>query len=158
MRDHGGFEHNARPCASLPSWRALPGFKGLNLTYEVREGIATHEAAYAPGFKPEYPGRGTSRPRWWTSRTPSLRGPRPGRRLRSGLLSLRSFRSDLSAGPGPGRGFDLLRFSRALPRDPGAPGAGLLITAAIEPPTSGWKPPGVESAEGVRQHPSAWRP
>jgi len=60
MQDHGGFEHNAQALRILTHLEErYPGFKGLNLTYEVLEGIATHEAAYAPGFKPDYPGQGT---------------------------------------------------------------------------------------------------
>lgn len=60
MQDHGGFEHNAQALRLLTHLEErYPGFKGLNLTYEVLEGIATHEAAYAPGFKPDYPGQGT---------------------------------------------------------------------------------------------------
>ncbi|RII27497.1 MAG: deoxyguanosinetriphosphate triphosphohydrolase [Geobacter sp.] len=47
MRDHGGFEHN------LQSFRVVdeleeryPGFNGLNLTWEVREGIIKHASPY----------------------------------------------------------------------------------------------------------------
>ena len=60
MRDHGGFEHNAQALRILTQLEVrYPSFKGLNLTHEVLEGIATHEAAYTPGFKPEYEGKGT---------------------------------------------------------------------------------------------------
>ncbi len=47
MRDYGGFEHN------LQSFRVVdeleeryPGFNGLNLTWEVREGIIKHSSPY----------------------------------------------------------------------------------------------------------------
>ncbi len=60
MRDHGGFEHNAQALRILTHLEErYPGFKGLNLTYEVLEGIATHETPYSPGFKPLYEGQGT---------------------------------------------------------------------------------------------------
>ena len=60
MQDHGGFEHNAQALRILTHLEVrYPGFRGLNLTYEVLEGIATHEAAYSPGFKPLYEGQGT---------------------------------------------------------------------------------------------------
>lgn len=76
MQDHGGFEHNAQALRILTHLEVrYPGFRGLNLTYEVLEGIATHEAAYSPGFKPLYEGQGTLGPRWWTSPTPSPTPP-----------------------------------------------------------------------------------
>ncbi len=60
MRDHGGFEHNAQALRILTHLEVrYPGFRGLNLTYEVLEGIATHETPYAPSFKPAYQGQGT---------------------------------------------------------------------------------------------------
>ncbi|WP_337843892.1 deoxyguanosinetriphosphate triphosphohydrolase [Thermus sp.] len=60
MKDHGGFEHNAQALRILTHLEVrYPGFRGLNLTHEVLEGIATHETAYAPGFKPAYEGQGT---------------------------------------------------------------------------------------------------
>ncbi|MBI2355037.1 MAG: deoxyguanosinetriphosphate triphosphohydrolase [Deltaproteobacteria bacterium] len=47
MKDHGGFEHN------LQSFRVVdeleeryPGFNGLNLTWELREGIVKHASPY----------------------------------------------------------------------------------------------------------------
>jgi dGTPase len=47
MHDHGGFEHN------LQSFRVVdeleeryPGFNGLNLTWELREGIVKHASPY----------------------------------------------------------------------------------------------------------------
>ncbi len=47
MRDHGGFEHNLQSLrvVDLLEFR-YPGFRGLNLTYEVREGIAKHSTPY----------------------------------------------------------------------------------------------------------------
>lgn len=60
MQAHGGFEHNAQALRLLTQLEIrYPGFKGLNLTYEVLEGIATHEAAYTTGFTPTYEGQGT---------------------------------------------------------------------------------------------------
>ena len=47
MEAHGGFEHN---CQSLRVVEELeqkyPGFSGLNLTWEVREGLAKHQTSY----------------------------------------------------------------------------------------------------------------
>ncbi|HEU4752401.1 MAG TPA: dNTP triphosphohydrolase, partial [Armatimonadota bacterium] len=49
MRDHGGFEHNRQglrvvDCLEL----RYPDFPGLNLTWEVREGIAKHSKSFDP--------------------------------------------------------------------------------------------------------------
>ncbi len=61
MRDHGGFEHNRQTLRILEVLeRRYPSFPGLNLTWEVREGIIKHrpdtDAAapgeYAPGESP----------------------------------------------------------------------------------------------------------
>ncbi len=47
MKDHGGFEHNRQSLriVTLLEHR-YPKFPGLNLTYEVREGIAKHATPY----------------------------------------------------------------------------------------------------------------
>jgi dGTPase len=61
MRDHGGFEHNRQTLRILEVLeRRYPDFPGLNLTWEVREGIAKHRPdtdavappEYAPGEAP----------------------------------------------------------------------------------------------------------
>jgi len=61
MRDHGGFEHNRQTLRILEVLeRRYPAFPGLNLTWEVREGIIKHRpdsdaaapAEYAPGEAP----------------------------------------------------------------------------------------------------------
>jgi len=43
MKDHGGFEHNKQGLR-IVDWleRRYPEFRGLNLTFEVREGIIKH--------------------------------------------------------------------------------------------------------------------
>ncbi len=47
MTNHGGFDHNAQSLRIVTHLeQRYPGFRGLNLTYEVREGIAKHETAY----------------------------------------------------------------------------------------------------------------
>jgi dGTPase len=54
MREHGGFDHNrqsARVVELLEN--AYPNFPGLNLTFEVREGLRKHEAFYDPPAKGE---------------------------------------------------------------------------------------------------------
>jgi dGTPase len=61
MRDHGGFEHNRQTLRILEVLeRRYPEFPGLNLTWEVREGIIKHRpdsdatapAEYLPGEAP----------------------------------------------------------------------------------------------------------
>ena len=61
MQAHGGFEHNRQTLRILEVLeRRYPDFPGLNLTWEVREGIAKHKpesdatapADYAPGEAP----------------------------------------------------------------------------------------------------------
>lgn len=61
MRDHGGFEHNQQTLRILEELeRRYPEFPGLNLTWEVREGIIKHKpesdphapVEYAPGEAP----------------------------------------------------------------------------------------------------------
>ncbi len=43
MRDHGGFEHNVQSLRIVEVLEArYPAFPGLNLTWEVRDGIAKH--------------------------------------------------------------------------------------------------------------------
>jgi len=47
MADHGGFEHNAQGLRVVDSLEErYPGFHGLNLTYEVREGIVKHSTFF----------------------------------------------------------------------------------------------------------------
>lgn len=49
MREHGGFDHNrqSRRVVELLE-AAYPAFPGLNLTFEVREGLQKHQAFYDP--------------------------------------------------------------------------------------------------------------
>ena len=61
MQSHGGFDHNAQSLRTV-DWIEVryPDFRGLNLTFEVREGIIKHSAfkgrAAAQEFDPElYP-------------------------------------------------------------------------------------------------------
>jgi dGTPase len=47
MKDHGGFEHNQQTLRVVDLLEEkYPDFPGLNLTYEVREGIMKHETIY----------------------------------------------------------------------------------------------------------------
>jgi dGTPase len=47
MRDFGGFNHQAQSLRVVDDLEErFPEHRGLNLTYEVREGIAKHETAY----------------------------------------------------------------------------------------------------------------
>jgi dGTPase len=60
MRDHGGFEHNRHGVRIIDILEhPYPQFRGLNLTYEVRECMAKHETQYdqpiAEGFDAALP-------------------------------------------------------------------------------------------------------
>jgi len=47
MRDHGGFEHNMQALRTVDEIEThSPGFRGLNLTYETREGLVKHRTEY----------------------------------------------------------------------------------------------------------------
>ncbi|MEP7078086.1 MAG: deoxyguanosinetriphosphate triphosphohydrolase [Chthoniobacterales bacterium] len=49
MREHGGFEHNRQSLRVVELLEnAYPGFPGLNLTFEVCEGLQKHQAFYDP--------------------------------------------------------------------------------------------------------------
>jgi dGTPase len=49
MRDHGGFDHNKQSQRVVELLEnAYPKFPGLNLTFEVREGLKKHQAFYDP--------------------------------------------------------------------------------------------------------------
>ena len=61
MKEHGGFEHNRQSLRIVDCLEErYPGFEGLNLTFETREGIIKHSSDYdKPGdtaaaeFEPE---------------------------------------------------------------------------------------------------------
>jgi len=47
MREHGGFDHNRQSLRVVELLEATyPNFPGLNLTFEVREGLHKHQASY----------------------------------------------------------------------------------------------------------------
>src|SRR5687768_16651883 len=55
MKDHGGFEHNAQTLRILEELeQRYPAFPGLNLTWEVREGIIKHNPKSDPHAPEEY--------------------------------------------------------------------------------------------------------
>ena len=61
MADDGGFDHNRQSLRIVTELeRRFPEFPGLNLTWEVREGIVKHETEYdvadAQGYDPELRG------------------------------------------------------------------------------------------------------
>lgn len=61
MKKHGGFDHNQQTLRIVTHLeRRYVDFPGLNLTYEVREGIVKHETEYdvssAEGYRPELRG------------------------------------------------------------------------------------------------------
>jgi len=58
MAEHGGFDHNKQSMRIVTDLeRRYPGLPGLNLTWEVREGIVKHETEYdisdAQGYEPD---------------------------------------------------------------------------------------------------------
>jgi dGTPase len=58
MRTHGGFEHNAQSLRIVDELEErYPTFRGLNLTWEVREGVVKHSPPYdkplARDFEPQ---------------------------------------------------------------------------------------------------------
>ncbi len=61
MRDYGGFDHNKQSLRIVTQLeRRYPDFPGLNLTWEVREGMVKHESEYdvvdASEYNPELRG------------------------------------------------------------------------------------------------------
>ena len=61
MKDYGGFDHNRQSLRIITELeQRYPNWPGLNLTWEVREGIVKHETDYdisdAAGFDPELRG------------------------------------------------------------------------------------------------------
>lgn len=55
MADHGGFDHNKQSLRIVTKLeRRYPDFDGLNLTWEVREGIVKHETEYDIADASEY--------------------------------------------------------------------------------------------------------
>lgn len=61
MRDYGGFDHNKQSLRIVTKLeKRYPDFPGLNLSWEVREGIVKHESEYdiadASEFNPELRG------------------------------------------------------------------------------------------------------
>ena len=55
MKDHGGFDHNRQSLRVVEVLeRKYPRFEGLNLSWEVREGLAKHETGFdvPPGGAP----------------------------------------------------------------------------------------------------------
>src|SRR5438093_8811992 len=62
MKGHGGFEHNRQSLRVVEELeQKYPGFAGLNLTWEVREGLAKHETIYDhPGNRRGFEARSAS--------------------------------------------------------------------------------------------------
>jgi len=59
MRGHGGFEHNHHSLRIVEELeQKYPGFSGLNLSWEVLEGLAKHQTAFdRPGVKKDFVAR-----------------------------------------------------------------------------------------------------
>src|SRR5207302_1449554 len=62
MKDHGGFEHNRQSLRVVEELeQKYPGFSGLNLTWEVREGLAKHQTNYDhPGSRKGFEAKSAS--------------------------------------------------------------------------------------------------
>lgn len=62
MKRHGGFEHNQHSLRIVEQLeQKYPSFPGLNLTWEVREGLAKHHTAYdRPGRLKEFRAKNSS--------------------------------------------------------------------------------------------------
>src|SRR5688572_15499068 len=62
MKEHGGFEHNRQSLRVVELLeRKYPGFLGLNLSWEVREGLAKHFTSYdQPGKRKTFAARSPS--------------------------------------------------------------------------------------------------
>src|SRR5712672_596859 len=62
MKDHGGFEHNRQSLRVVEELeQKYPGFAGLNLTWEVREGLAKFQTSYRhPGNRRGFEARSAS--------------------------------------------------------------------------------------------------
>ncbi|HET6445697.1 MAG TPA: HD domain-containing protein, partial [candidate division Zixibacteria bacterium] len=55
MKDYGGFNHNTQSYRIVTELeKRLPQFKGINLTYETREGMIKHETEYDKSDASEY--------------------------------------------------------------------------------------------------------
>jgi dGTPase len=55
MKEHGGFDHNKQSLRIVTKLeQRYPNFPGLNLTWEVREGIVKHETEYDIADSSEY--------------------------------------------------------------------------------------------------------
>src|SRR5690606_32525102 len=55
MADHGGFNHNTQSYRVVTELEnRYPDFRGLNLTYETREGMLKHETDYDQSEATEY--------------------------------------------------------------------------------------------------------
>jgi dGTPase len=62
MREHGGFEHNRQSLRIVEELeRKYPGFRGLNLSWEVREGLIKHQTSYdQPGPRKDFSAKSPS--------------------------------------------------------------------------------------------------
>lgn len=62
MREHGGFEHNRQSLRVVEELeQKYPGFLGLNLSWEVREGLVKHHTSYdQPGPRKDFSAKSPS--------------------------------------------------------------------------------------------------
>ncbi|MER3535933.1 MAG: deoxyguanosinetriphosphate triphosphohydrolase [Thermus sp.] len=157
MQDHGGFEHNAQALRIVTHLEVrYPGFRGLNLTYETLEGIATHEPAYRPPSALVLgEGQGSLEAQVVDLADEiAYTAHDLDDGLRSGLLLPESLEEvELTREVSRALGLDLHRLEefgrRVLIREL----LGLLITDAIEATHAALEKAQVESPEAVRKHP-----
>ncbi|GLV47561.1 deoxyguanosinetriphosphate triphosphohydrolase-like protein [Thermus sp. LT1-2-5] len=156
MKEHGGFEHNAQALRILTHLEVrYPGFRGLNLTYEVLEGIATHEAAYVPGFKERFQGQGTLEAQVVDlSDAIAYAAHDLDDGLRAGLLRPEELLDvPLLKALAQEEGLDLLRLPELERRVLVRQLLGYFISATIEATHARLERAQVQSAEAVRNHP-----
>jgi dGTPase len=62
MREHGGFEHNRQSLRIVEELeQKYPDFRGLNLSWEVREGLIKHQTSYdQPGARKDFSAKSPS--------------------------------------------------------------------------------------------------
>jgi dGTPase len=83
MRDHGGFDHNRQSLRVVELLEnAYPNFPGLNLTFEVREGLQKHRAFYDPPEAAQWPRTADKYADGAPRRVGSIVGTEPGATLK----------------------------------------------------------------------------
>ncbi len=156
MREHGGFDHQRQTMRVVEKLeRRFPDFPGLNLTYEVREGLVKHDTDYdvanAAGYEPEKAGTlecqiANLADEIAYSTSDLDDGLRAGL-LHPGDVQELAIWQDVmrSLGEPPDRPIDVMLRHRAIRRL-----VGIEVTAALEETTRRLRESGVQSVEELR--------